>query len=479
MKCALAHPITYPVSAREPSDGRRTIADGIIYDALPEPLVVKFLGAALMLLAAEGFSPAQAQTIGVTAELSSSGPTIPSNFVGFSTEEYDIAFGQVYTPNNTSLISLLQSLGPNGVMRVGGSSSDNVPPDPITQDSLNRLSGFLLALGPGWNMIYGLNAAANDTNLAVTQAGYLLNTLPSNRVAFQVGNEPDFLYGSEQPWLTVFNNYYQALTAVYGQLNFGAPDTFGTFDGISWPNDTVLGAGGFEYLTAHKYTLGCNPEPLPSAKSVLADPILPSNPGWSITEFGIICDGGMQGVTDRLIAATYYLELAQSTASGGWAGIMPHNVVVPELWGDGLTRPAYYNQFAMQSDGGYAPMPMFYGQYLFSQIQGQQIIEVQTPQNYSSVASITATAGPNGNANILVVNINPRHGFYVRPDQNAPWQSANVLVLSGNSCADPSPVLNGQPIGEGGAWGGSVASINRGASVFVGSCGAALIRIQP
>ena len=276
----------------------------------------------------------------------------------------------------------------------------------------------------------------------------------------------------------VFNNYYQALTAAYGALNFGAPDTSGS-DGLSWPNDTVLGSGGFQYLTFHKYSLGCNPEPLPSAKAVLADPIVPSNPGWSITEFGIICDGGMQGVTDRLIAATYYLGLAQSASSGGYASIMPHNVVIPGLWGDGKIRPAYYNQFVVQPDGGYAPTPMFYGMYLFSQIVGQTTIGVQTPADFSSVASITATLGPNGNANILVVNINPQHGFNVRPDQTAPWNTANVLVLSGRNCADPSPVLNGQPIGEGGAWGGSVASINRGETVFVSSCGAALIEIQP
>jgi hypothetical protein len=455
-----------------------------------------------MLLAAHGFSPSQAQTISLKAQLNNPGATIPTNFIGFSSEVLDVVNG-IYSPQSPTLISLLQLLGPNGVMRVGGGSSDDVPADPLTQDAANQVAAFLSALGPGWNMLYGLNAAVNDPNLAVTHAGYLLNALGPNKIAFQVGNEPDFLFSSdpqqlnisnnyyqaltreptellsssEQRWVNVFNNYYEALTAAYGTLNLGAPDTSG-MDGLSWPNDTVLGAAGFQYLTFHKYTLGCNPEPLPSAKAVLADPIVPSNPGWSITEFGIICDGGMQGVTDRLIAATYYLRLAQSASSGGYAGVMPHNVVIPGLWGDGKIRPAYYNQFVVQPDGGYAPTPMFYGMYLFSQIVGQTTVGVQTPADFSSVASITATLGPNGNANILVVNINPQHGFNVRPDQTAPWNTANVLVLSGRNCADPSPVLNGQPIGEGGAW-GAMASINRGETVSVSSCGAALIEIQP
>jgi hypothetical protein len=455
---------------------------------------LRLISLAVIFLLTAGLAPAQAQTtptISVTAQLGSYGLTIPSNFIGFSAEVGDVADGQTYTPNNRSLISLLQWLGPNGVMRVGGGSSDDVPPDPITQAEISQLGGFVQALGSGWNIIYGLNAAANDPNLAVTQAGYLLNALPSNRVAFQVGNEPDLLYnGNEQAWLNVFNSYYQALTGAYGQLNYGAPDTSSTFGYLSWPNDTVLGLGEFQYLTVHKYTLpyGCNygQGGVPTVQSMFADANEPSNPGWSISEFGIICDGGLNGVTNRFIAATYYLELAQTTAAGGWAGIMPHNAVVPGLWGDGLTRPAYYNQFVVQPDGGYSPQGMFYGMAMFAQIVGQTTIGVQatvgqqTLQNFSSVAAITATVNESGNANILLTNINSgMRGFNVKPDQTAPWQHANVLVLSGRNCADPSPVLNGQPIGEGGAWGGSVASINRGDTVFVGSCGAAVIEIQP
>jgi hypothetical protein len=328
---------------------------------------------ALMLLTAEALSPAQAQTtptIHVTAQLGSNGLTIPPNFVGFNADEYDIAYGTtfacgpIYTPSNTSLISLLRWLGPQGVVRVGGGYSDDVPPDPITQDSINQLAGFLQALGPGWNLIYGLNAAVNDPNLAVQHTGYLLNALPASRFAIQIGNEPDLHYSyNEQVWVNVFDSYVQALAGAFGQLNYGAPDTSGTFDGLSWPSATVLGADGFQYLTSHKYTLpyGCNygQGGVPSVQSMFADANEPSLPNWSITEFGIICDGGLNGVTNVLIAATYYLELAQTTAAGGWAGIMAENVVMPHLWGDGKTRTAYYNQWVVLPDGSYAPQGMF------------------------------------------------------------------------------------------------------------------------
>jgi hypothetical protein len=424
--------------------------------------------------------PALAQTITIKADPNNPGAVIPADFIGFSGEVEDFV-GGIYSGSNASLIGILQLLGPNGVMRIGGGTEADVPPDPLTPQIASNAAGFLSALGPGWSLLYGLDNAVNDSSLAVQQAGYLLNAFPRGQVAFQAANEPDLFYdGNEQLWLSVFNDYSSAIIAAYGSgVNFGAPDATGFHD-LSWPCDTILGCGGFQYLTTHKYSLGCNPlSSWPSVATVLNDAAaIPYIPGLSVTEWGIICDGGMQGITDRLIAATYYLRFAMSAVVNGYAGIMPHNVVIPELWGDGKTRPAYYNQFIVQPDGGYAPTPMFYGMYLFARIVGQQTIPVSTGADYSRVASIIATLSPNSNANILVANINPRRGFYVKPDQTRPWSSANVFVLSGINCADPAPVLNGYPIGEGGSWGGSVATLNQGQSVFVPSCGATLIEIQ-
>src|SRR5215472_10873911 len=73
-------------------------------------------------------APCSAQTFMVKANLDDVGETIPYNFVGFSDEVPDVIADTVFTPGNTSLISLLQLLGPNGVMRIGGSASDSGPP---------------------------------------------------------------------------------------------------------------------------------------------------------------------------------------------------------------------------------------------------------------------------------------------------------------------------------------------------------------
>jgi hypothetical protein len=269
----------------------------------------------------------------VTANQDSTGATIPSNFLGFSNETQDVIADTIFTPANTSLINLLKLLGPNGVWRIGGNASDTNPAPALTQQIANDAQAFISAVGPGWQTIYGLDALNDDTNIAVTQASYLLKAFSTGNISFQVGNEPDLRFGSEQNWTSVFNSYYAAVTAVASNADFGGPDTSSLSD-ISWIDSTSPGRSGIEYVTGHKYTLGCGPLNLTPAE-VIHDATVSSNPGITLSEFGIICGGGQQGITDRLMAATYYLKLAQSAFSSGFRGIFPHNVLTPYHWADG------------------------------------------------------------------------------------------------------------------------------------------------
>jgi hypothetical protein len=415
----------------------------------------------------------------ITANINSPGPTIPANFIGFSDEVSDVITDTIFTPGNASLIDLLKLLGPNGIWRIGGADSDLNPPPALTQQIANDAVAFISALGAGWSTIYGLDALIQDSTIAVTQAGYLLKAFPRGSIAFQVGNEPDFYFThgiNEAGWINIFNSYYSALTTTYSGLQFGGPDTAG-LSNIGWVDGTILGRSGFAYITAHKYTLPCAPTSV-TDDQVMADATVPSDAGVTLTEFGILCDGGQMGVTDRLIAATYYLKLAQSAFAAGMQGILPHNVLTPSLWGDGI-HLAYYNQFVAQPDGGYAPAPMFYGMYLFAQLEGQTSISTIISSSLDNRASVNATLGPNGNANILVVNVNTTHEIAVEPEQSQPWSTANVYVLSGKNCEDPNPLLNGYAIGQGGTWPGSAAILVRSQHVSIPACGAALIEIQP
>jgi hypothetical protein len=179
-----------------------------------------------------------------------------------------------------------------------------------------------------------------------------------------------------------------------------------------------------------------------------------------------------------LVAATYYLRLAQSAIANGFTGFNPHNVLVPVVWGDGQgARVAYYNQVQQLPDGSWGPAPMFYGMWMWSQLVGQQTITVNA-DGLDPLATVTATNGPSGNAYILVVNGDTANEVDVKPNQTSPWSYANVYILSGNSCTDPAPTLNGYAIGGGGSWAGSPALIPNGGAVAIPACGAALIQVQ-
>jgi hypothetical protein len=154
--------------------------------------------------------------------------------------------------------------------------------------------------------------------------------------------------------------------------------------------------------------------------------------------------------------------------------------LTPYPFADGL-RPAYYNQFIQQPDGGWSPAPMFYGMLLFQALEGQTSISTTTT-NLNPLASVTATLGPNGNTNLLVVNGDTVNTITVQPQQTHLWSTAIIYLVSGNGWADPKPVFNGNPIGEGGALAYNPIhpiSISNGDTVSISPCGAALIAIQP
>jgi hypothetical protein len=409
----------------------------------------------------------------ITADPNAPGATIPQNFMGISTEPQDAVVDNIFVPQNTSLINLLRLLEPNALWRIGGRSTDN-PPAAITPQIANDVAAFAHALG--WSLLINL-PAASGTDTAVQQAQLWLNATRGQSVAFQVGNEPDYLfYGDAQAWANAFNGVYSALPGVA----WGGPDTTSVTDKLWWDDLTIPTASGMAYVTGHKYSLGCNYGPgsvTVTPDQVIADATLPYYPGARLTEWGIICEGGYLGITNTDLAATYYLRLAQSAIANGWSGLNPHNGLTPSPWSDGTERLAYYNQIVQLPDGSWGPLPMFYGMWMWAQLVGQQTIAASA-DGLDPLASVTATIGPTGNANILVVNGDTQSAVAVSPDQTSPWSFANVYVVSGQSCTDPAPTLNGAPIGGGGSWSGAPEVITPRQSISITPCGAALIEMH-
>jgi hypothetical protein len=330
-------------------------------------------------------SLAQATTTTATLKLhpAETGPRIPDNFIGLSYETNELTNPSFFSPENTGLIEQFRTLSLNGVLRIGGNTSDigywkptpSTPPpniqvrnmgigEPnsqlaysITPEAIHNLLGFLHATG--WTCIYGINLGTNTPGRAAQEAEYVAKTLGfvhahGKLEYFQLGNEPDLfkthlrdpktwspeLYMNE--WLDEAN----AIRALVPNARFGLPDTSGAPDWYSAVVARLLTLSDAPAIAAlsHHYYIGGPP----SNPEMTIDHILSPSPRvallatdiraaaarlsagehhpvpYRMTEGNTCYRGGKPGVSDvfaaSLWAADYFLYLA----TNGYAGVNLH-----------------------------------------------------------------------------------------------------------------------------------------------------------
>jgi hypothetical protein len=311
------------------------------------------------------------------------GPRIPDNFIGLSYETNELTNPPFFSLENTGLIEKFRTLSPNGVLRIGGNTSDigywkptPYTPAPhiqvrgtgngeptsalaysITPEAIHNLRAFLDRTG--WTCIYGINLGTNTPGRAAEEATYVAKVLGFTHEHgkleyFQLGNEPDLfkthlrdpktwspeLYMDE--WLDEAN----AIRAAVPNARFGLPDTAGSpewYAAIVTRLLTLSAPPDVAALTHHYYIGGP-----PSNPQMTIDYILSPNPKvqqlahdiraaaarlsagehrtipYRMTEGNTCYRGGKPGVSDvfaaSLWAADYFLYLA----SQGYAGVNLH-----------------------------------------------------------------------------------------------------------------------------------------------------------
>ncbi|HEU5066706.1 MAG TPA: hypothetical protein VFT61_00770 [Sphingomicrobium sp.] len=146
---------------------------------------------------------------------------LPSSYNGFSVEQATLEDPEVYRSGNRSLVALCRRLTTNGILRIGGNSSefcwwkatpdraqpvahtigqgraDNWMPQryhAITPGAIDNLRSFLDATGR--RCIYGLNFGTRTPERDSEEAAYVARALGPRLLYFQIGNEPD-LYRRE------------------------------------------------------------------------------------------------------------------------------------------------------------------------------------------------------------------------------------------------------------------------------------------
>ena len=340
--------------------------------------------------------------------------TMPLNFTGLSYETAQLGHPEYFSTSNKPLIALIRLLGKQGVLRIGGNTSDftswsdndadaaknNTPkaigPDAgtgaqtasiITPHAIRNLNAFAEAID--WQVIYGLNLKRGTVENAVAEAKCVAATLGSRLLAFQIGNEPDHSYRIQaaasapvQTLTLTFEEYFDRWTKFHDAVRkavpsarFAGPDNAGHYE---WLAKMEEKHADVDFFTAHFYAEGPPSDPsmtleyllrrgklatsgqIPLVQKVMAA----SGKPFRLTEGNSCFHGGKLGVSDTVASALWGGDFMLQLAQAGYCGVNLHG------GGNG-----YYTPIAGDIEQGFIARPVFYGMLLAERFVGSSLVE--------------------------------------------------------------------------------------------------------
>lgn len=345
----------------------------------------------------------------LTIDESSTLATIPKDFIGLSYESAQLANPAFFSAENTALIALFRELSDQGVLRLGGGTSeftaftadetqapaplDSIGPDtskniksdtPITPRSLRNLRAFLDATG--WRCLYGLNLGRGPAARAAEEAFHVQNILGPRLIAFQLGNEPDAWRNRYRPATWSYADYWKEWAAAHGAIvarvpraKFAGPDVSNKMPYVTgFAEDVKRSASDVVLLTSHYYAMGPAGAPGMTIDKLLSpDPKLDrdlqiamaaahtAGLPYRMSEGNSCWNGGQPGVSDTLASALWVADTMLHFASLGCAGVNLHG------GGNG-----FYTPIAGGLAEGFTRRPEYFGMELIKLFAGATLTPV-------------------------------------------------------------------------------------------------------
>jgi hypothetical protein len=141
----------------------------------------------------------------ITIDSTHPGPVIPGDFAGLSFERGPLGpgnagvAGNLFTPENNSLVTLSRNLG-LGSLRIGGGTVDQLIPAGLGGDGFTGIDNlFAFAAVAGVKVIYSLRLLSPPASpfgdlktIHAQAAGHIWSRYRDNVASFAIGNEPDW-----------------------------------------------------------------------------------------------------------------------------------------------------------------------------------------------------------------------------------------------------------------------------------------------
>jgi hypothetical protein len=335
----------------------------------------RFLATAALSLAATRLQSQRGTGSQVTLRLSAeaAGPHIPTDFVGLSYEVQQLADPSFFAASNIGLIQQFKALSPQGVLRLGGNTSEFAwwkatpgslePEHPQTRvvegepkpryyavrpEAVRNLADFLRATG--WTCLYGIGMGTNTPERAAEEAAFVAQTLGASLQYFQIGNEVDLFdrhlrdpkTWSAKTYLEEWLALARAVTSRVSGAKFGMPDvasnvTWLTEIAALWPS--IQNLPHVTTLTHHYYFGGPATNPDVNVPNLLKPATMAKVQKTAdtataaaykmgarvrMTEGNTCYRGGKPGVSDVFAAALWSADYSLLLASNNYSGINLH-----------------------------------------------------------------------------------------------------------------------------------------------------------
>jgi glycosyl hydrolase family 79 len=428
----------------------------------------------------------------------------PRDFLGFGYEISSVAVKGLLSPSNRALVQYYRTLGPDGVVRIGGNTSDfstwapdgearSAPKATVTNRAvIEDLGGFLHATG--WKLIWGLNLGSGTAASAADQAAAVMSSAKDRLLCFEIGNEPDLFVasGHRSPGFG-YADYYREFVAVAAELHkrlpgapLAGPDVAGATD---WVSSFARDQGtSLKLLTEHYYRAG-QKEPAATFENLLqADPRFGKMTDqlredsqrfgipYRLVELNSFSGGGKVGVSDTFASALWALDLMFTLATAEGAGMNLET---------GLNQLGFVSSYSPIFDdqqGNFSARPSYYAMLAFALAgKGQRIhTTVSDPEVNVTAYSVLNDLGQTW---LTVINKDPRNGVRAKIAGLRNSGSAEMMRLTAPAFDSKTDTkLAGAEVSSSGEWKpketAAVTSSNGYFEIELPSASAALLRFS-
>src|SRR5580700_160987 len=446
-------------------------------------------------LAPGSAQPATTKTIRVTIDTRRKVGRIPDDFTGLGYEISSVAIPGLLSDKNRTYVQLVRGLGANGVIRVGGITSDSASfaadavaspaakATVINAANLRELAAFLDAIG--WRLIWGLNLGGGDMKNAAEEAVAVQAAVKDKLLAFEIGNEPDGFAGdafnSHRPKNYAYADYLKEYRAYKAVIRSKLPDAPFAGPDASWATDWVSRfaadeGGDLKLLARHYYRAGANNPYLDKLigsgstdyearrKSNKIDLLMREDPSirgmlqelsaasaaahvpFRICEANSFYGGGQPGVSDRFISALWVLDFMWTLAYGGAAGVNMQTGV------NHLDFVSYYSAIRNDAKGAASIGPEYYGMLAFAQAGKGERIALDYDADGMNLTAY-AVLGDHGHPMVTLINKDGHTDAAVTMTTGQTFQKANALRLKGLALDSADSVtLGGSEVEANGRW---------------------------